>query len=412
MAVEKDSDSRRGGAATFMRGADARFAGFFLLALVDLASLWAGCLVAFELAGRQEDRVPGFVVLSLTYLAIGALAGTFSRRALLSPTVSIGTAAKAAIFSIAAVWAVASLSRLWDSSNSGGVALAAAVVAVLIAAGRISLAVLSNLAAASFSTDLLIVDDLEPSVVPANYSVINARELGIGKEAQISAIGFSRLTRLAGKADRILISCSMPRSRFWSEVCDALGLDAAVIVTGLAREGMFDSEFETDLPILRINRGPLSLRQRIHKRLFDLAIAVPVFIVLTPVFAVIWIALAATLKRRKVIQTCDILGLRNQPFRLVWFASEPSTIIGRALDRSRLAKGPALLAVVLGRMSMIGPAPVEAGSHTNEAKRLRNLKPGLFRPSTGGAGSSYREGWTVWRDVVSLARFDLWRWPD
>ncbi len=411
MAEERSFEKAKGNARFFARGADARFAGFFLLALVDLASLWAGCLVAFELAGRQDDRAAGFAVLALTYLAVGALAGTFSRRALLSPVVSIGTAAKAAIFSIAAVWAVASMKGVWDSSASGGGALAAAVVAVLIAAGRISLAVLSNLAAASFSTDFLIVDDVEPNVVPANYSLIDAKALGVGTESQISAIGFSRLTRLAGKADRILISCSMPRSRFWTEVCDALGLDAAVIVTELAREGMFDSEFETDLPILRINRGPLSLRQRIHKRLFDLTIAVPAFIALTPVFAVIWIALAVSLQRRKVIRTRDILGLKNQPFRLVWFAADPSTKIGRLLEGSKLAKGPALLAIILGRMSMIGPAPVEAGVKTSEAKRLRNLKPGLFRPRAGRPGSSYREGWTVWRDVASLVRFDPWPWP-
>ena len=405
--IQSVSSPEGWGTATPGRGADARFAGFFILACVDLASLWAGCLVAFELAGRSRQVGVGFAVIALTYLAVGALAGAFSRRALLSPAFSIGSSVKAATFSIAAVWIAVSLQGLWESAGPGRVALAAGVVAVLMFAGRISVAVLSNLMAAQFSTDLLIVDDVEAPAVPKNYSVIRAMKLGVGSGDQVSSVGFSRLTRLALKADRVLISCSLSRSQFWTDVFDALSLDAAVIVSDMRREGAFDREFETDLPILRISRGPLTLRQRIHKRIFDLSIAVPAFIILTPVLGAIWIYLALSRRRRRVIQTRTILGLRNQPFRTTWFDIPRSQRSRKGLGLSSLARAPMLLDVILGRMSLVGPAPLPGGDG-NEAQRLRNLKPGLFKPNTNATGSSYREGWSVWRDMVSFARMNPW----
>ena len=390
------------------RGADARFAGFFILACLDLASLWAGCRVAFELAGRNQTVEAGFAVLALTYLAVGALAGAFSRRALLSPAFSIGSSLKAAVFSILAVWTAASLRGLWDADGLGGVALAAGVVAVLMFAGRVSVAVLSNLAAAQFSADLLIVDDVEASAIPTNYTALRAARLGVGAENQVSAVGFSRLTRLALKADRVLVSCSAPRRQFWADVFNALSLDAAVIVTDMRREGAFDREFETDLPILRISRGPLTLRQRIHKRMFDLAIAVPAFIALTPIMGLIWVYLALSRRRRRVVQSRTVIGLRNQPFRTVWFDIARSARGTRRFGWRSIARAPMLLDVILGQMSIVGPTPLPHAAKEHEARRLRNLKPGLFKPNTPSPDTSYREGWTVWRDITSFARLQPW----
>ena len=390
-----------------LRGADARFLGFFILAVADLASIWAGCLIAFELAERQHDVTAGFTAIALTYLAVGALAGSFSRRALLSLGFSIAASLKAATFSIVAVWGVACLRGEWVAAELGGVALAAGLVTVLMLAGRVCLAVLSNLVAATFSTDLLIIDDVEPRKVPPNYRTILAGTLGVSSEGAIGAVGYFRLRALAGKADRVLVSCSIHRYQLWEEILDALALDAAVIVPELRQESAFNRDFETELPILRVSRGPLSLRQRIHKRMFDIGLAVILFVALTPIFAIIWIALALSSGKRKVTRTRTVLGIRNEPFRTTWFDVGRTTWWGRALNCSGLVKAPMLLDVILGRMSIVGPAPV-AATDPIQAKRLRNLKPGLFKPVTLNLGSSYREGWTVWRDIASFACLKTW----
>ncbi|WP_279350683.1 sugar transferase [Erythrobacter litoralis] len=389
-----------------IRGADARFAAFLLLGMLDLGALWAGSLVAFDLAGRNSELPSGFALLSVSYLLVAALSGAFSRQALLAPILSVIRGVRSTLTATAGLWVVAVLADVWDPGDTHGIVLGCGIAMVLLFAGRITLAVLSNLVAAQFSNDLLIVDDVEPASIPDRYTVVGSAKLGMGADDRIGSIGFSRITKLAAKADRILVSCSAGRRRFWSDLFDTFGVDAAVIVSDIRQISAVDKDFDTYLPILRVSRGPLVLRQRIVKRLFDLAIAVPLFVILTPVLAAVWIGLATQTRKRKVTRSRTFFGIRNQPFRShVFVAPDPSGRKG-VLYRTGLFRLPMLLDVILGRMSIVGPTPVELKPGSAQHHMRRNVKPGLFEPRVEANGSSYREGWTLWRDIASLARLN------
>ena len=387
------------------RGADARFLAFFLLASLDLGALWAGCLIAFDLDSQRANLSAAFGLLASTYILFGAMAGAYSRRALLSPSFSVGAGLKAVVLAIGAVLMLASLRGYWNISQSSNIALAAGTASVLIFAGRVSAAVLSNLTAQRFSTDLILIDDAEPAEIPVNYVPVRSSKLGVGSQKTVGAVGFSRLTKLAVKADRVLVSCSAERGRFWADIFDTLAIDAAMIVPGVRAMSVFDREFDTALPIIRISRGPFGVRERILKRGFDIGVSVPLFVVLTPVLGMLWIALALTNRSRKVTHTQILIGMRNVPFRTSLFRTDGSDWTSRFLKKTGFDRLPLLLDVVLGRMSVVGPAPVLLDTDTGHKQHRRNLKPGLIEPRSQKSGTSYRENWTIWRDIASLLRF-------
>lgn len=392
-----------------LAGADARLVAFILLVAADFVAVWAGCLVAFELAHSQADDILGFAVPAAVYLAAAGLAGAYSRQAFVSPLVSALAAVRAIVFSSAIIWAVAVLSGHWQAEGIGDMALAVGVAAVLAAAGRTALAFLVGLFAGKLRADLLIIDDVEPPLVPAHYAVTRASTIGLSEKSGNNPVGLVRLARLGARVDRVLVSCSEGRRRFWAESIRPLGLDAGVIVEDVAQLSAFDTEFETTLPVLRISRGPLAVRQRIAKRLFDLVLSVPLFIALSPVFAALCIGIPLTTGRRRIFEKQMLLGMRNEVFTSHVFVAPGRPRLERFLRSSGLGRLPALLDVVLGHMSLVGPGPIEAVSRASAAgpPRRRNVKPGLFAPVTQPAGRSYREGWTLWRDVASIMRGKL-----
>jgi len=142
-------------------------------------------------------------------------------------------------------------------------------------------------------------------------------------------------------------------------------------------------------------------RTRILKRLFDVASALIGIIVLSPVIAIISLAIRID-DRGPVFFRQIRIGLRGKPFVIWKFrtmrpdadrlapnvspSSDPRiTRIGRILRRSYLDELPQLLNVLVGSMSVVGPRPETpefVALYTPEERRVLAVKPGLLGPST------------------------------
>jgi lipopolysaccharide/colanic/teichoic acid biosynthesis glycosyltransferase len=128
--------------------------------------------------------------------------------------------------------------------------------------------------------------------------------------------------------------------------------------------------------------------RRWWKRILDIAIAVPVLVVLSPLLAIIALAVKVD-SRGPILFRQERVGLRGTRFQMlkfrsmrtdidtqthaaaaaVWFAAEPGhgtrkslrdsriTRVGRYLRRTSADELPQLLNVVLGEMSLVGPRP-------------------------------------------------------
>lgn len=153
------------------------------------------------------------------------------------------------------------------------------------------------------------------------------------------------------------------------------------------------------LPTLRLLRGPLTLRDRIVKRCFDLLVGSILTLLVLPWFLILGLIIKLD-SRGPVFFRQRRHGFNQDEFRIFKFRTMTTledgpqinqatrddkrvTWVGRYLRRTNLDELPQLFNVLLGEMSLVGPRP-HAVAHNNEfeekirlyAKR-HNVKPGI-----------------------------------
>ena len=156
---------------------------------------------------------------------------------------------------------------------------------------------------------------------------------------------------------------------------------------------------------------------RIAKRIFDLALAVPGLILLSPLMLLVAAAVALGLGR-PVFFTQVRPGLHGRPFRMYKFRTmtearddrgnllpdaQRLTPLGRFLRSTSLDELPELWNVIRGEMSLVGPRPLlmeYLDRYTPEQARRHEVKPGI----TGWAQVNGRNALT-WEDRFKL---DVW----
>ena len=201
-------------------------------------------------------------------------------------------------------------------------------------------------------------------------------------------------------------------------------------------------------PLALLSRPALVGVQLVVKRFVDLAGAVVGLVVGAPLVALIAVLVRVT-SRGPVLFKQVRVGLGGDPFTLLKFrtmvedaeaqqaalaranqyASDPLfkvkgdprlTTVGRFLRRSSLDELPQLINVLRGEMSLVGPRPAlpsEVARYKPHHFVRFEVLPGITGPwQVGGRNaitdfedvvkleSAYIRGWTVWRDLVILAR--------
>jgi Undecaprenyl-phosphate glucose phosphotransferase len=153
------------------------------------------------------------------------------------------------------------------------------------------------------------------------------------------------------------------------------------------------------LPTIRLSRAPLTLKDRILKRTFDLVVASLLLVALLPVFAAVGFAIKLSSKG-PVLFRQRRHGFNQSQFRIFKFRTMTTlddgevirqatrnddriTSVGRFLRRRNFDELPQLLNVLAGHMSLVGPRP-HAVAHNNEYEekirlyaRRHNVKPGI-----------------------------------
>jgi Undecaprenyl-phosphate glucose phosphotransferase len=153
------------------------------------------------------------------------------------------------------------------------------------------------------------------------------------------------------------------------------------------------------LPTLMLLREPLSLRDRIVKRCFDVLVGSLLLLVALPLFLIIGLLIKMDSKG-PVFFRQRRHGFNQDEFRIFKFRTMTTlddgpkidqatrddkrvTKVGRYLRKTNIDELPQLFNVLLGQMSLVGPRP-HAIAHNNEfeekirlyAKR-HNVKPGI-----------------------------------
>jgi len=135
------------------------------------------------------------------------------------------------------------------------------------------------------------------------------------------------------------------------------------------------------------------------RRLLDLAASASGLVLLSPLFAVLAVAVKAS-SPGPVFHRGERIGRGGKPFTLYKFrsmcvgdggpaitrAGDPRvTAVGRFLRRTKLDELPQLINIVTGDMSLVGPrpeAPRYVEMYDDEQRRILSVRPGITSPAS------------------------------
>jgi len=287
---------------------------------------------------------------------------------------------------------------------------------------------------------VLLVDGVEIET-PHDAWRVDAQAIGFDPAVRSAAMA-ERLAEGVGGAERVVVACPPERIAAWRIALTSLSAKGEILVPEMRQFAPAKVSAFADHPTLVVAGGPLLFRDRLVKRLLDLAICVPAILALSPIL--IFGALAVKLSGPgPVFFRQQRLGRDARPFMILKFRTmhmalsdhkadrltekdDPRvTRIGAFLRRTSIDELPQLFNVLKGDMSIVGPRP-----HAAAAKAAQSLywevderywarhciKPGMtgLAQVRGHRGPTdrhedlinrlqsdleYVTNWSIWRDL-------------
>jgi lipopolysaccharide/colanic/teichoic acid biosynthesis glycosyltransferase len=296
-----------------------------------------------------------------------------------------------------------------------------------------------------FRRELLLADGVAVAAIGSERLLDAARE-GLRPALDDPAM-LQRLGALLEDCERVVIACPPDRRSDWARVLAGANVDVEILAPELDHLGAIGLHRHGGNATLLVGCGPLGLRQRAIKRLFDVAVSALALALLWPLMLALAIAIrlespGPALFRQKRV------GRGNRLFAVLKFRTMRAdkadadgqlsasrddgrtTRLGRFLRRTSLDELPQLLNVLAGQMSIVGPRPHALGSTAEDdlfwsiEERYWDrhaIKPGLtglaqvrgFRGATLRrsdlsdrlkADLEYLDGWTLGRDLAIVFR--------
>lgn len=169
--------------------------------------------------------------------------------------------------------------------------------------------------------------------------------------------------------DRVVVSCPPPRRLVWSFILKGANVDGEWIDDPVVELGAHGARIAGSHGFLRVSLGPLGLRARVAKRLFDVTIAGAAVIVLSPLLAggaghpapgrrAGAVPPAARWQRNRFFDVYKFRSMRTAASdhagnRSTGRDDDRITPIGRLIRRTSIDELPQLFNVLSGEMSSV-----------------------------------------------------------
>lgn len=357
------------------------------LVVLDLLALGAapvlGAYVLPDIWGSRQAAQIAVAILPV-YLIFAVIGNAYSVDVLCDVGKGVGRALKALILAAVTLFLVAffmktagHLSRLVVGiSFVGAVAALAGTRALVHLWGERRLG-------REWMVDEIVIQDGRPIQVPPGVRIVDARALRLAPDAN-DPIMLDRLSRLVRFADRVIVSCHRENEDAWVHILRGLDIHAELRSERFENLGVYKLDEFGGRPTMVVSTGPLSLSNRLAKRVLDLSLTIPVLIFIAPALAMI--AIAIKLDSPGPVLFCQQrMGKGNRLFRMYKFRSmrtelcdhegrrsasrddDRVTRLGRFLRRTSLDELPQLFNVLRGDMSLVGPRPHALGSTVDDA---------------------------------------------
>ncbi|MBV1916546.1 MAG: sugar transferase [Sphingomonadaceae bacterium] len=287
----------------------------------------------------------------------------------------------------------------------------------------------------------LVLNDGGPSINLPGAIEISASELQLVPDLN-DPDAMHRVGLALRHIDRVVVSCPLEKRAAWAMALKGANVTGEVLDEQVVQLGAQGARVIGDQGALLVSAGPLGLRSRAMKRIFDMFCAAGALVLLSPVLLLT--ALAIKLEDGgPVLFVQKRVGRGNRFFQMYKFRSmsvgrsdkdaavltmrddDRLTRIGQFIRRTSIDELPQLFNVLLGDMSLVGPRPHAVGALAGDKLywevdlrywHRHSLKPGLsglaqirgFRGSTDHerdlldrlqSDLEYLEGWTILRDI-------------
>ncbi|RYF05970.1 MAG: hypothetical protein EOO77_27640, partial [Oxalobacteraceae bacterium] len=304
--------------------------------------------------------------------------GAYSIEALRSARVGIMRSAWALLFAFSSFLFIAYYFRFnqfepRSATSIGMVGSFILLVTFRLLLGRVIKLVMGH----AITNDLVLLDDVMVAV-PLHYQVLNTVTSNLRPNMQ-DPLMLDRLARHLRRVDRVIVACRPEKEREWAMVLKGVGINGEILSNEFDEVGAIGIGSFNGRSTLLVATGPLSTRNRIIKRAFDLAFAVPALIIVLPIFLVTALAIKLD-SRGPVFFRQQRVGRGNALFEVFKFRSmrtelsdsdgsvsasrndDRITRVGRIIRATSIDELPQLLNVLLGSMSIVGPRPHALGS--------------------------------------------------
>jgi lipopolysaccharide/colanic/teichoic acid biosynthesis glycosyltransferase len=292
----------------------------------------------------------------------------------------------------------------------------------------------------------LLIRDAVPLAAQNDVPMIDAAAVNLRPDIS-DPLMVSRLAALLADVDRVIVACRPERRHLWAMLLKGSNANAELLTEDCDRIGAIGINRLGDHATVVVSCAPLDLRNRVFKRLLDLALTGPALILLAPMLVIVGLAIKLD-SPGPVFFTQRRFGRGNGLFWIIKFRTmrqelcdadgcrstqrddDRTTRLGRFLRKTSIDELPQLFNVLKGEMSLVGPRPHATGStageqlfwHVDQRYWHRHvIKPGMtglaqirgYRGATHQpddlrkrlhADLEYLAGWTIWRDVAILAR--------
>jgi polysaccharide biosynthesis protein PslA len=410
----------------------------------DLVVLLTGfALASFLYTGIDQiaqDIVLGQLVLPI-YLTIALYNGTYSIGSLGSVLIGIGRALVALILSAMFVALIAFITKSGADFSRVSFLAGAMISGLLLIWSRLSMRAFVRWRCGHTVRNDLVINDGGPVLEIPGAIIVWASKLGLRADLS-DPDALDRVGSVLQNIDRVVVSCPPERRAAWAMLLKGANVEGEVLDEQVLALGAKGARVVGRQGVLLVSAGPLGLRARAFKRIFDLVCAGGAVLLLLPLMALVAIAINLE-DGGPVLFIQKRVGRGNRFFQMYKFRSmswlhgdldgkvsasrndSRVTRVGAFIRRTSIDELPQLFNVLKGDMSLVGPRPHALGSHAGEKLfwevdgrywHRHCLKPGLsglaqvrgFRGATDNerdlvdrlqSDLEYLEGWTLVRDI-------------
>ena len=213
----------------------------------------------------------------------------------------------------------------------------------------------------------LLIDDGGPRIELPGAMLADAARLQLVPALDDPA-ALNRIGIVLHAIDRVVVTCPPERRAAWAKLLKGANIDGEVVDESVAELGAHGARTVGGNGFLRVSIGPLGMRARVTKRLFDTTVAGSALLVLTPLLIIV--AMAILLEDGSpVLFVQRRVGRANRFFQMYKFRSMALgradqdgthstqrddariTRVGRLIRKTSIDELPQLFNILKGEMS-------------------------------------------------------------